>query len=140
MKFETDIIIDTNLLDKGSQGIILEFKFSGVHDHSAWPSWEIHAYLEKEVEKHKPDAVLVNFLHYQYGFGNELGNAIFPCDINSKEKSFRPCAIIAKGSTKKSIQSLLTNGMIQKIFNIVVLEDKADALEHVKKELSTIKI
>ena len=140
MKFETDIIIDTNLLDKSPQGIILEFKFSGVHDHRAWPSWEIKAYLEEEVDNHKPDAVLVNFLHYQYEAGNELVSAIFPCAFNLKEKSFRPCAIIAKGFTKKSVQSLLNVGMIQKVFNIVVLEDKVGALEHLKKELSTIKI
>jgi hypothetical protein len=140
MKFETDIIIDTNLLDKSPQGIILEFKFSGVHDHRAWPGWEIKAYLEEEMNNHKPDAVLVNFLHYKYGAGNELGNALFPCAINSKEKSFRPCAIIAKGFTKKSVQSLLNAGMIQKVFNIVVLEDKVEALELLKKELSTTKI
>ena len=140
MKFGRDMVIDTNLLDKSPQGIILEIKFRGVHDHT-WPHHlEIYSYLKKEVDKHKPDAVLVNFLHYQYAFGNELVNAIFPCAINSKEGSFRPCAVIAKGSTKKSIQSLLNEGMLQKVFNIVVLEDKMDALEHVKKELSTTKI
>ena len=140
MKFKTDIIIDTNLLDKNPQGMILEFKISGIHDHRAWPSWEIKAYLEEEVDKHKPDAVLVNFLHYQYVAGNELVNTILPCAIDLKEKSFRPCAIIAKGFTKKSIQSLLNAGMIQDVFNIVVLEDKVDALKHLKKELSTTKI
>lgn len=137
MKFEKDITIDVNVLKQDQHGIILEVKFSGIHDHS-WPNGkEIYAFLEAAVEKYKPDAVLLDYSKYKYSFGNELGATILIPIMDFKQNRLRPCAIIAEGSTKNSIQSLIyAGGMTQKEFNLAVLTDKAEALEQLKNELS----
>jgi len=136
MKFERDITIDVNVLEQDPRGTILEIKFIGIHDHS-WPHGkEIYDFLETVVDKYKPDAVLFDYLQYQYSYGNELGATILIPIMDFKQKSLRPCAIIAEGPTKNSIQSLIDEGITQKVFNLVVLTDKAEALEHLKNEHS----
>lgn len=138
MKFGRDIAIDFNILSKSPQGVILEIEFRGIHNHS-WPHGkEIYDYLEEVVDKHKPDAILFNFLQYQYTFGNELMGTILIPICNFKQKSIRPGVIVADGPTKNSIQSLIDESMIQKVFNIVVLSNKVEALEHVKRLFSPI--
>jgi hypothetical protein len=140
MKFGKDLEINAKLLEEVSQGVILEFEFRGIHDHM-WPHGkEIVAYLKNEVNKHKPYAILLDFSKYQYTFGNELMDVILTPAINSEEESTRPCAVIAEGLTKNSIQSLIDESMIQKVFNIVIFTNNEEALEHIKKELSTSKI
>ena len=136
MKFERDITIEANLLDRSTKGIILEIQFIGIHNH-LWPHGkDIYDYLEAVVEKHEHDAILFNYLQYRYTFGNELISTIIIPVFNFKQKSIHPCAIIADGSTKTSIQSLMDESMIQKLCNIAVFTDKMKALEHIKKELS----
>ena len=140
MKFGKDLELKVTPHKEVSQGVILEFAFHGIHDHM-WPHGkEIAAYLKKEVNKHKPDAILLDFSHYQYTFGNELMGAILTPAINSEEESIRPCAVIAEGLTKNSIQSLIDESMIQKIFHIAIHINKEEALEQIKKELSTAKV
>ena len=136
MKFEKEISIEANLLDRYPQGIILEIKFSGIHNHAWHYGKNIYDYLEAVVDKHKHDALLLNYLKYRYTSGNELlGTIIIPI-FNFKQKSIHPCAIIADGTTKSSIQSLLDECMIQKMCNIVVFTNKIKALNHIKKKLS----
>jgi hypothetical protein len=133
MKFGTDIAIDVKLLKRGPPKTILEIKFIGIHNHS-WPHGkDIHNYLKTIVEKHEPDAIILDYLQYQYSFGNELGDTILTPIIDFKKKSFRPCAIIAEEPTMKSIHSLIVYGDIEKVCDIVLLSDKAEALEYLKK-------
>jgi hypothetical protein len=137
MKFERDISIEANLLDWNSGGIILEITFIGIHSHFRPHGKKIYDFLEAVVNKHRHDALLLDYLKYRYTFGNELLSTIIIPIFNFKQKSIHPCAIIADGATKNSIQSLLNESMIQKVCNIVVFSDKVRALEHIKRELST---
>jgi hypothetical protein len=59
--------------------------------------------------------------------------------LKSEKESIRPCAIIAEGPTKNSIESLIDESMIQKVFNIAIFTNNEEALEHIKKELRTAK-
>lgn len=137
MKLGQHLELKATLLDEDSHGVILEFEFRGIHDHM-WPHGkEIVEFLKKEMDKYKPDAILLDFSQYQYTFGNELMSVILTPAINSGKKSIRPCAIIAEGPTKNSIESLIDESMIQRVFNIVIFKSKEKALEHIKKELST---
>jgi len=140
MKLGQNLEFKAILLDDVSQGVILKFEFRGIHDHGCPHNKEIVEYLEKEVEKYKPDAILLDFLQYQYKFGNELMNVILTPVFNPEKESIRPGAIIAKEKTKDSIQSLIYESMMHKVLNIAILENNEEALEHIKKELSTVKI
>lgn len=137
IKFEKEISIEANLLDRYPEGIILEIKFIGIHEHFRYHGKNIYDYLEAIACKYRHDALLLNYLKYRYTFGNELLSTIIIPLFNFKQKSIHPCAIIADGITRDSIQSLLDESMIQKVCNIVVLTDKMKALEHIKRELST---
>jgi hypothetical protein len=137
MKLGQNLELKATLLDDVSQGVILKFEFRGIHDHVCPHNKEMVEYLKKEVDKYKPDAILLDFLQYQYKFGNELINVILTPAINSEQESIRLCAIIAKGITKDSIQSLIDESMMQKVLNISMFKNKEKALEHIKKELST---
>jgi hypothetical protein len=140
MKLGQHSELKAKLLDEVSQGVILEFEFHGIHDHM-WPyGKEVVEYLKKEVDKYKPDAILLDFSQYQYTFGNELMNVILTPAINSEKESIRPGAIIAKGKTKDSIQSLIDESMMRKVLNITILSNTVEALEHIKKELGTANI
>lgn len=140
MKLGQHLELKATLLDDVSQGVILKFEFLGIHDHM-WPyGKEVVEYLKKEVDKHKPDAILLDFSQYQYKFGNELMDVILTPAINSEKENIRPGAIIAQGKTKDSIQSLIYESMMHKVLNIAILENNEEALEHIKKELSTAKI
>jgi hypothetical protein len=139
MKLGQNLELKATLLKDVSHGVILEFEFRGIHDHM-WPHGkEILEYLKKETDKHKPDAILLDFSQYQYTFGNELMGVIFTPAFNSGKKSIRPCAIIAEGPTKNSIESLIDESMMQKVLNISIFTNNEEALEHINKELSTAK-
>jgi len=136
IRFGQDLEIRVIVHENVSKGIILEFEFHGIHDHM-WPHGkEIYSYLEKETDKHKPDAVLLNYLQYQYTFGNELGGTIMIPILNMKEKRIRPCAIVADGPTAKSLQSLMVASDIRRTINIEMFGKKEFALEYLERLLS----
>ena len=137
MKFGKDITINVNLLEQGLTKKILEIKFIGIHDHSWYHGKDIREYIKTAVEKHEPNAIILNYLKYQYSFGNELWDTIITPIMNLKKNKMRLGAIIADGSTMKSIYSLLLGTNIEKVCDIVLLTDKAEALEHLRSILKT---
>jgi hypothetical protein len=137
MTFGKDLTIDVVALDEGHGKIIIEISFQGVHDHM-WPYRDkIQDYLQEEIAKHEPDAIILDFLNYQYDFGNELFAPIFTVSWDSKNNKIRPCSIIAAGQTAKSLKSLLVESMIYKVLNIELFCEKEKALEYVKRRFDS---
>jgi hypothetical protein len=136
MKFGKDIEIKAKLIDEALHGIILEFEFRGIHDHSP-PYWnEITEYVKQEADKYKPDALVLDYSRYQYEYGNELMATIFPPAWNSQDNSIRPVAIVACGSTAESIESLVVDSNIRWVFSIEMFSNKETAQGHLKDLLS----
>lgn len=135
MTFGSNLIIDVVTLAEESRWIIIEILFNGVHDHR-WPYGDkIQDYLQEEITKHKPAAILMNFLNYRYDWGNELWGPIFVASVDLKNSKIRPCSIVAVGQTGESIKSLLVAGNAQNTLDIELFNENTRALEHVRGRL-----
>ena len=106
MKFGQELEIKVTLHEEVSKGVILEFEFHGIHDHM-WPHGkEICSYLENEVNKHKPDAIILNYSQYQYTFGNELGGTIMIPSLTQKKKVFAHAQLSQMGLLRNRFKAL----------------------------------
>ncbi len=72
-----DLVIRTKRIEEGGRGTFLEISFEGVHTHH-WPAGcDVAAFVEGEIRAAVPSACLFDFLHYEYGFGNEIVGLFF---------------------------------------------------------------
>ena len=49
------------------------------------------------IQEHRPSAVLLNLLDFDYIYGNDLQALISVATFNEELKSFNQCAIVAEG-------------------------------------------
>jgi len=135
VNFGRVLTIEIVALDEERGKAIIEISFSGVHDHR-WPHRdEILDYLREEMRERKPSAILINFLNYQYSWGNELFGPIFEISWDSENSRTRVCSIIASGKTAESVKNLLTNSNTLGVLDITLFDEKEKALDHLKSRL-----
>jgi hypothetical protein len=92
-------------------GVVLEVVFHGNH-HWRYGN-EIAAIIQSRVEQESPRAIVLNFLDYEYSFGNDMGgpivNALLTQSIRSARAGgdlSRPVCIVAAGETRPALESL----------------------------------
>ena len=59
-----------SILEATPRGTILEVAFSGVHEHGV--GLQVGKYVEETVHRTNPAAVVLNFLEFEYVFGNDI--------------------------------------------------------------------
>jgi hypothetical protein len=86
-----------SILEATPQGTILEVAFSGVHEHGV--GLQVGKYVEETVHQINPAAVVLNFLEFEYAFGDDIAGIQWAFFIRSADEriTIRPCAIVAKG-------------------------------------------
>lgn len=113
---EKKIAIRTEALEETQRGAILEIAFKGVHDHS-WPHGKrIRSFVEEEILRIRPAAVVFNFREYRYDFGNEIADPIMVACLGRKHRAPLPFAIIAEGITSHSLKSLFRFSKLETVF------------------------
>jgi hypothetical protein len=124
-----------SILEATPQGTILEVAFSGVHEHGV--GLQVGKYVEETVHQTNPTAVVLNFLEFEYVFGNDIAGiqwAFFNRSVD-KRITIRPCAIVAKGQTAKSLLSLIQSGNLLRVFDIQFAESIDAAVEQLRSML-----
>jgi hypothetical protein len=113
----------------------LEVAFTGVHEHGVGP--QVGKYVEETVHQTNPAAVVLNFLEFEYVFGNDIARIQWAFFSRSADKkhTLRPCAIVAKGQTAKSLLSLIQSGNLLRVFDIQFSESIAEAVEKLRSML-----
>lgn len=124
-----------SILKVTPQGSILEVAFSGVHEDGV--GLQVGKYVEETVQQTDPAAVVLNFLEFEYVFGNDIAGIQCAFFNRSADKKFtiRPCAIVAKGQTAKSLLSLIQSGNLLRVFDIQFAENIDAAVEQLRSML-----
>lgn len=121
------------VLEVTPEGDILEIAFSGVHGEGFGS--ELANYLSMTVETDRPAAIVLNFLKFDHVFGDDIGG-IVPAFIRRGETpNVRPCSIVAKGRTARSLRSLLNLTLLTKTLDITFFEDVGEAVHHLRSRL-----
>lgn len=135
--YETDnLVIRTQTIDEGRQGVFLEVSFEGVHTHHWPPGSNVQAFVEGEIRAAKPAACLFDFLHYDYTFGNEIvGMILYPLSL------LMPVAVVTQGATKRSrpgvlsLRELFAAMMLDKLPDVDFFEDVASGYAFLRDRL-----
>jgi hypothetical protein len=117
----------------------LEVAFRGVHEHGV--GLQVGKYVEETVHQNNPAAVVLNFLKFDYVFGNDIAGILCAFFKRSADKkiTIRPCVIVATGQTAKSLLSLIQSGNLLKVFDIQFAESIDAALEQLRSRLARAK-
>jgi len=121
------------VLEVTPSGDILEIAFCGVHRNGVGD--EVGDYVIKTVEEIRPAAVVLNFLRFKYLFGNDIGGIFRAFFEKGDPPKNRPCSIVAKGRTAKSLRSLLEMAQLAQAFDISFFEDVPEAVDHLRSRL-----
>jgi len=136
MTSNSNLSCETTVLEKRTEGIILEIRFNGVHH---WKHGnEMLDYIQEAIETHNPAAIVINLLEYEYIFGNDIFAPIFFALHDQKQGSIRPCSVVAVGHTAKSLESLIDASNIRTLgkINIKILKNIEAAQEEIRRHLS----
>jgi len=132
---EKSLLIRTQILETTDEGTIMEITFKGVHDHH-WPyGGKIRDFIKAEVLDKEPAAVIFDFSEYEYEFGNEIGDPLMAMQMARKPPVFIPFAIIAHGTTARSLMSLSRGSGLERIFKFGFFEDVEAGLAFLRKEM-----
>ena len=127
------------ILEATPQGAVLEVAFRGVHKHGV--GLQVGKYVAETVHQNNPAAVVLNFLEFDYVFGNDIAGILCAFFNRSADKkiTIRPCAIVATGQTAKSLLSLIQSGNLLKVFDIQFAESIDAAVEQLRSRLARAK-
>jgi hypothetical protein len=126
LESDTDIVLVT------PQGPILRISFSGFYFDGVGE--ELSNYLVAALRRYQPAAVVLDFGHFRYRGGNDLGQivqAFFNKGPDGKA-TLRPCAIVASGRTGKALHSLLSFAKFFETFDLKFFEDVSSAAEDLR--------
>jgi hypothetical protein len=82
--------------------------------------------------------VVLNFLEFEYVFGNDIAGIQWAFFNRSADKriTIRPCAIVAKGQTAKSLLSLIQSGNLLRVYDIQFAESVDAGVEQLRFRLA----
>ena len=121
------------VLEVTQAGEILEIAFSGVHTGGV--GMEVGDYVTKTVEADLPAAVILNFLRFKYVFGDDIGGIVHAFFRKGEGTRLRPCGIVARGKTAKSMRNLLELAQLTEYFDVSFFEAVPEALDHLRSRL-----
>jgi hypothetical protein len=121
------------VLEVTEAGEILEIAFSGVHAHGVGK--EVGDYVIKTVEADEPAAVVLNFIKFKYVFGDDIGGIVRAFYRKGETTRLRPCVIVARGKTAKSMRTLFEMAQLTKCFDVRFLEAVPEALDYLRSRL-----
>jgi hypothetical protein len=103
--------IQGEIIEETDNGSTLKIVFTGDHHGS---NDTLYGPVKEAIQKTNPVAVILNFLEYRYGAGNEMGGVfIFSHSHASEPGKGRPIAVITKGATARNLQSLFDVFMLR---------------------------
>jgi len=125
----------TEVLEVTSRGPILRVAFAGTHRDGVGAL--VGDYVREAMRIYEPAAVVLDFLHFKYRFGNDIGGIVqaFVGEGVDGEGAIRPTAIVARGATAKSLLSLLRPTKVTELFGVTFSEDVGSAVEHLRARL-----
>jgi hypothetical protein len=130
-----NLLIRTQILEATDKGTIMEIAFEGVHEHH-WPyGGKIRDYIKAEVLDKEPAAAIFDFSEYEYEFGNEIGDPFMAMLMAREPPVFIPFAIIAHGTTARSLTSLFRVSGLERIDKFGFFEDREAGLAFLRKVL-----
>jgi|GEM_PF-580389 serpin B len=133
---EKNLLIRTQILEATEKRVILEIAFEGVHEHP-WPyRSKIRDFIKAEVLDKAPAAVIFDFTEYEYEFGNEIGDAFMTMLMARKPPVFVPFAIIARGTTARSLTSLFGGTGLGRMAKFGFFDDLEDGRAFLWKVLN----
>ena len=115
-------------------GPIIEICFSGEDDVSRGS--KICQYLEKILEEHSPVALLLNFVECRQFFDADMGSIISAFFDKDRDRH-RPCAVLAKGRTARSVRTLLDLTTLNVTFDVKLFKDRDSAVAHLHDSQGT---
>lgn len=120
-----------------SQGSILRVRFSGIHKDGVGHA--VGDYLLQVLRQHEPAAVVLDFLQFEYRFGNDIGGisqAFFRKGPDGKAVT-RPCAIVATGCAAEALVSLLRPTKLLEVCGVRSCPDVRSAFDNVRARLES---
>ena len=125
----------TEVLQVITQGPILQISFRGVHKDGFGN--EIGDYLRRVLREQDPAGVVLDFRHFEYIFGNDMGTILFGAtrEGSSRGTGLRPCAIVATSRTAKSLMSLLKLAKGLDVFGLKFFADVDSAVRDVRERV-----
>ena len=135
MSASTRLQSNTNVIQVTPQGPILHISFSGIYFDGV--GQELGDYLVAALRQYQPAAVVLDFVHFRYRGGNDLGQIVHAFFTKGPDGKtiFRPCAIVASGRTAKALLSLLSLGRLLETFGLRFFEDVSPAAEDLRARL-----
>ena len=96
-------------------------------------NWDVD--VTDAVERHRPAAVLLNFLGFDYQAGNDIAGILRAFWTDGEKPALRPCCIVAVGRNRESLMSLFTDGKILEAFDVRFFSDHEDGVRCLKERL-----
>ena len=134
MPASTRLKSSAEVIQVTAQGPILRVSFSGICFDGVGK--ELGNYLVAALTQYQPAAVVLDFTHFRYKGGDDLGQIVqaFITKDPDGKAVLRPCAIVAAGRTAKALLSLLSSARFLDTFDLRFFEDVSSAEEDLAGE------
>jgi len=115
----------------------LRLIFTGVHEDGV--GHLVSDYVVEALKLHDPAAVILDFLHFKYRFGNDIGGVVqaFVHRGADGKAAVRPAAIVATGRTAESFMSLLGPSRLLDLCGVRFFADVASAARDLRGRLDS---
>ena len=124
---------DWKVYDAVPQEQILEIIFCGVHE---WTHGrEMQRHVEKILAEHEAAGIVLNFLNYEYVFGNDVGASVITAAYDLDSKKPRPACIVATGTTYQSLYQLFKIAKLIEALEIEFLHTVDSGLQRLRSRL-----
>lgn len=140
MPASTRLKSSAEVIQVTAEGPILRISFSGIYFDGV--GRELGNYLAVALRQHQPAAVVLDFMHFRYRGGSDLGQVVQAFFNKGPDDKVvvRPCAIVAAGRTAKSLLSLLSLAKFLDTFDLKFFEDVGSAAEHLRVRVEALTV
>jgi len=131
------IDLTTEVVWVSAHGPVLRFAFSGTHRDGV--GHVVGEYVAEALKRHQPAAIVLDFLRFEYRFGNDIGRIVqaFADEGSEGNTAILRAAIVATGRTARSPRSLLTSAKILEGFGVKFFPEVNTAPEYVRAKLES---
>ena len=124
---------DCKVHDAVPQEQILEIIFRGAHQSTH--GREMPSYVKKMLAEHGAAGIVLNFLDYEYVFGNDVGASVITAAYDLDTKKLRPACIIAMGVTYQSLYGLFKTAKLIAALEVEFLHTVDSGLQRLRSRL-----
>ncbi len=128
----SELVSGSRILDRSVKGDIVEITFRGTHE---WTHRGLMAqFIQDTLSTCPVTGVVINLLEYHYLYGDDV-SGLFEASLDRTGKKPRPCSIVARGETHKSLYDFFKSSMMLDVLQLYFASSVDEALQELRHRL-----